>query len=112
MGTVLFEIDDASQLAVIANLESVRAAREADAEFARQQAERAQKLLAAGAMSQQEVDQALALQRSTAATLKAIDEQIRLQKNEWGYSRVTASAAGVIGDIPCDRATALRARRC
>jgi RND family efflux transporter MFP subunit len=100
LGAVLFEIDDASQLAVIANLESVRAAREADATFARQQAERAQKLLTAGAMSQQEVDQALALERSTAATLKAIDEQIRLQKNEWGYSRVTASAAGVIGDIP------------
>jgi RND family efflux transporter MFP subunit len=100
LGAVLFEIDDASQLAVIANLESVRAARDADASFAKQQAERAQKLLTAGAMSQQELDQALALQRSTAATLKAIDEQIRQQKNEWGYSRVTASAAGVIGDIP------------
>ena len=99
-GKVLFEIDDSSQLAVIANLESVKAAREADASLAKQQAERAEKLFKAGAASQQEVDQAQAAQRSTAATLKAIDEQIKQQKNEWSYSRVTASADGVIGDVP------------
>lgn len=99
-GKILFEIDDSSQLAVVAGLESTRAAREADASYARQQAERVRKLLQAGASSQQELDQAEALQRSTAAQLKAIEEQIRQQKNEWQYSRVTAPAAGVIGDVP------------
>lgn len=99
-GAVLFEIDDSSQLAVVANLESVRTARESDVTFARQQAERARRMLTAGAMSQQEVDQAEALQRSTEAQLKAVEEQIKQQKNEWSYSRVTASSAGVIGDVP------------
>jgi RND family efflux transporter MFP subunit len=99
-GKVMFEIDDASQLAVVANLESIRAARQADASYAKQQADRAKRLLTAGAASQQEVDQALALQQSTEAQLKAVDEQIRQQKTEWAYSRVTAPAAGIVGDIP------------
>jgi RND family efflux transporter MFP subunit len=99
-GTVLFEVDASSQQSVIASLESIRAARDADAAFARQQAERAKKLLAVGAMSQQEHDQAQTLQRTAEAQLKAVDEQIKQQRNEWGYSRVTAATAGVIGDVP------------
>ena len=99
-GTVLVEIDDASQLAIVGNLESIRAARDSDVTFARQQAERAKKLLSSGAISQQEFDQAQAVLRSAEAQLKAVDEQIRQQKNEWAYSRVTASTAGVIGDVP------------
>ena len=99
-GTVLFEVDASSQQAAVASLESVKAAREADAAFARQQAERAKKLLAVGAMSQQEHDQAQTLQRTAEAQLKAVEEQLRQQKNEYGYSRVTAGAAGVIGDVP------------
>jgi len=99
-GTVLFEIDAASQQALVANLESVRAARASDAAFAKQQADRAAKLLAAGAMSQQELDQAQAAQRASEAQLKAIEEQIRQQRNELSYARVTAAVAGVIGDVP------------
>src|SRR5262245_2308765 len=99
-GTVLFDIDASSQAAVVANLESVRAAREADLAFARQQVERANKLFAAGAMSKQELDQAVTQQRSMEATLKAIEEQIKQQRNELGYSHVTAATAGVVGDVP------------
>jgi RND family efflux transporter MFP subunit len=99
-GTVLFEIDAASQQALVANLESVRAARESDATLARQQADRARKLLAAGAMSQQDVDQAEALQRSTEAQVKAVEDQIRQQRNELSYARITAATGGVVGDIP------------
>lgn len=99
-GKVMFEIDATSLQAAIASLESVRAAREADAAFARQQAERARKLLAAGAMSQQEHDQAQTLQQTAEAQLKAVDEQIRQQRNEWSYSRVTAATSGVVGDVP------------
>lgn len=99
-GTVLFDIDASSQQAVVANLESVRAARQADLAYARQQVERARKLLAAGAMSQQELDQAISLQTSLEATLKAIEEQIKQQRNELGYSHVTAATSGVVGDVP------------
>jgi RND family efflux transporter MFP subunit len=99
-GTVMFVIDATSQEAVVAGLESVRAAREADAAFARQQAERARQLLKVGAMSQQEHDQAQTLQRTAEAQLKAVEEQIKQQKNEWSYSRVTATTSGIVGDIP------------
>jgi RND family efflux transporter MFP subunit len=112
-GAAMFEIDAASQQATLSSLESVRAAREADATFARQQAERARGLLKAGAMSQQEHDQALTLQKTAEAQLKAIDEQLRAARTELAYSRVTAPTAGVVGDIPVrvgdrvTRATAL-----
>lgn len=99
-GTLLFEIDSRSQQAAVSALESVRAARESDATFARQQEERAAKLLKVGAMSQAEFDQAQAARRAADAQLKAIDEQIKQQRNELGYSRVTAGVAGVIGDVP------------
>ena len=53
-GTVMFEIDDTPQQSVVSSLESLRAAREADAAYAHQQAVRAKNLLSVGAMSQQE----------------------------------------------------------
>ncbi len=99
-GTPLFEIDAASQQAALSSLESMRAAREADATFARQQAERAQQLLKAGAMSQQEHDQAQTLAKTAAAQLMAIDEQLRQARTDLAYFRVTAPTAGVVGDIP------------
>ena len=49
----------------------MRAAREADAAYARQQAERAKTLLDAGAVSQQELEQAQTLQKTAEAQLKA-----------------------------------------
>jgi RND family efflux transporter MFP subunit len=100
VGTPLFEIDNSSQQAVVAGLESVRAARQADVAFARQQLERAKKLLDVGASSQQELDQATNGARTAEAQLQAVDEQIRQQKNELAYYRVVAPSAGVIGDVP------------
>lgn len=99
-GTLLFEIDSASQQATVGGLESTRAAREADAIFARQQAARVKALFDAGAASQQEVEQAATSVKTTEALLKAIEDQIRLQRNELGYYRVTASTPGVVGDVP------------
>jgi RND family efflux transporter MFP subunit len=112
-GAVLMEIDATSQQAAVATLESTRAAREADAAYARQQAQRAKAMLDAGAASVQESEQAAAAQKAAEAQLKAVDEQIRQQQNELSYYKVTAPAAGVIGDIPVrqgdrvTRATAL-----
>jgi RND family efflux transporter MFP subunit len=99
-GTPLFEIDATTQQAAVAALESQRAARAADATFARQQAERLKKLLDAGAVSQQEYDQAVAQQTAAEAQLRSVEEQIRQQRAELAFHRVTAATVGVIGDIP------------
>jgi RND family efflux transporter MFP subunit len=99
-GRPLFDIDASTLRAGIASLESVRAARAADAAYARQQAERAKTLLDAGATSQQEYEQALTQQTTAEAQLKAIDEQIRQQQTELAYHRVTSPTGGVVGDIP------------
>jgi membrane fusion protein, multidrug efflux system len=99
-GTVLFEIDATTQQATVASLESVRAAREADAAFARQQAERAKNLLSVGAMSQQEYEQAVTLQKTAEAQLKAAQDMIRQQQAELAFYRVTSPLEGVVGDIP------------
>ena len=107
-GTPMFEIDSTWHQAALANLESVRAAREADAAFARQQAQRAKGLIGVGAMSQQEYEQALTHQKTAEAQLKAADEQIRQLRTEMGYYRVTSPTAGTVGDIPArvgDRVT-------
>src|SRR5688572_4110570 len=99
-GTLLFEIDSTSQQAAVAGLESTKIAREADAVWARQQAARTKSLFDAGAASQQEVDQTAAAVKTAEAQLRAIEDQIRLQRNELAYYRVKASTSGVVGDIP------------
>jgi RND family efflux transporter MFP subunit len=99
-GTPMLEIDSTSQQALVANLESVRSAREADVTLARQRAQRAKALLSAGAGSQQEVEAADAALASAEAQIRALDQQIKQQKNELGYYRVTAPSAGIVGDIP------------
>jgi RND family efflux transporter MFP subunit len=100
VGTPMFEIDDRAQQASIASLESILAVRQADAAFARQQAERAKKLLAVGASSQQEYDQAATATQTADAQVKAVQEQIRQQRAEWTYTRVASPATGIVGDVP------------
>ena len=99
-GAVLMEVDAGRQEATVANLEAQRTAREADLAYWKQQTERLRSLLEAGAVSQQEYDQAAATLRSGEAQLSAIDQQVREQRVELGYHRVVAPAAGVVGDIP------------
>lgn len=99
-GMLILDIDAGPQRAMVQSLESVRAAREADAVFAKQQAERAKSMLDAGASSQQEYDQAVAQQHVAEATVKSIDDQIRQQQAELSYYRVVSPVAGVVGDIP------------
>jgi RND family efflux transporter MFP subunit len=99
-GTVLFEIDSAPQQAALASTQSMRALRESDVEFARQQVARNKTLLTAGAISQREVEQFEAQLRSAEAQLKSLDEQIRQQRSQLSYYRVTAPIAGTVGDIP------------
>lgn len=99
-GAVLFEIDSTPQQAAVGALQSMRASRESDVEFARQQVARNKTLLTAGAISQREVEQFEAQLRSAESQLKALDEQIRQQRSQLNYYRVTAPIAGTVGDIP------------
>lgn len=99
-GDLLFEIDAATQQAAVAGLESLRAARQSDAELARQQLARAKTLYEAGALSLQEYEQAQAAAKSADAQLKVVDEQIRQQQAELAYYKVVAPTAGVVGDVP------------
>ena len=99
-GAVLFEIDSAPEQAALGSLQSLRPMRESDVEFARQQVARNKTLLAAGAISQREVEQFEAQLRAAEAQLKTLDEQIRQQRSQLNYYRVTAPIAGTVGDIP------------
>ncbi len=97
---LLFEIDSAPEQAALGSLQSMRPMREADVDFAQQQVERNKKLLAAGAISEREVEQFQTQLRAAEAQLKALDEQIRQQRSQLNYYRVTAPNAGAVGDIP------------
>jgi len=107
-GDLLMEIDPSRQAAAVASLESLRLAREADLDYARQHAARQRRLLEAGAVSEQETQQADSVLRTAEAQLSAINEQIAEEKVLLGYYRVTAPVAGIVGDVPVrvgDRAT-------
>ena len=99
-GAVLFEIDSARQQATVGQLQSMRAMRAADVEYAHQQAERSKTLFQAGAMSQRELEQADTAVRTSQAQLEAVEQQIHEQQVELGYYKVTAPNTGVVGDIP------------
>jgi RND family efflux transporter MFP subunit len=99
-GTPLMLIDAGMQQAAVANLESVRAARQADLRFAQQQATRMKTLLEAGAASKAELEQAQTSLSTSEAQLKAVEAQIREQRVALSYHQVTAPTAGVLGDIP------------
>jgi RND family efflux transporter MFP subunit len=99
-GQVLVQIDPDRQQASVASLEAARAAREADVGYAKQQLDRMQKLFAAGAVSQQELEQAQTAQRTSEAQLNAVQQQIREGRVQLQYYRVTAPTAGVVGDVP------------
>jgi RND family efflux transporter MFP subunit len=100
VGTPLMEIDPRQQQAAVSNLEAQRAARQADVQYARQQATRMKTLLEAGAASAAELEQAQTALSTSEAQLKAIEAQIREQRVTLGYYQVTSPTAGVVGDIP------------
>jgi RND family efflux transporter MFP subunit len=99
-GTLLMEIDSRPQQAGIASLEAIRAAREVDVNYARQEAQRAQTLLKAGAASQQDADRALNALMAAEAQASAVDEQVRQLRTDLAYYQVTAPTSGILGDIP------------
>lgn len=99
-GTPLMQIDAGMQQAAVANLESVRVARQADLQYAQQQAERMKTLFEAGAASQAEMEAAQTALSTSRAQLKAAEALAREQRVALAYHQVTAPTAGVLGDIP------------
>jgi RND family efflux transporter MFP subunit len=99
-GTPLLEIDPRMQEAVVATLESQLASRKADLQQARQEAGRMKTLLAAGASSQAEAEQAETGLATAEAQVLATEAQLREQRVALAYHTVSAPVAGVVGDIP------------
>ena len=99
-GTPLVQINADKQQATVNSTEANRAGTEADVQYWRQQVKRLESLVAAGAISRQEFDQAQNSLRTAEARLAALDAQVREGRVELQFYRVNAPQAGVIGDIP------------
>jgi RND family efflux transporter MFP subunit len=99
-GTPLVQIDPEKQAQTVRNTESQRGGREADVTYWKSQVERLQSLLKAGAISQNELDTAQHSLDSAKAELAALDAQVGEGRVQLQYYRVTAPAAGVVGDFP------------
>jgi RND family efflux transporter MFP subunit len=98
-GEPLVQIDPDRQQATVTATESQRVSREADVAFAQQQLARMQKLFDAGAVSRAEVEQAETAAKTAQAQLDAVSSQIREERVQLQYYRVTAPSTGIVGDI-------------
>ena len=99
-GAPMMQIDPRRQEAAVSSQEAERAAREASVTFARQQAQRAKELLAAGAISRQEEEQAETALRTAEANLKALQAQVQQQEVQLRYYTIAAPTDGIVGDVP------------
>ena len=98
-GTPLVQINAEKQRATVRSTEASRTGTEADVRYWREQVKRLEALVAAGAISKQEFEQAQNSLRTAEARLAALDAQVNEQQVELEYYRVNAPQAGVIGDI-------------
>ena len=100
LGTPIVQIKPDKQQATVRSTEANRAGMDADVQYWRQQVKRLEALVAAGAISRQEFDQAQNSLRSAESKLEALNAQVREQQVELDFYRVDAPQAGVVGDIP------------
>jgi len=99
-GARLMQIDPQRQQAAVSTQEAERAAREANVAFARQQAQRANELFAAGAISKQELEQSQTALRTAEASLQSLQAQVQQQQVQLRYYTISAPTSGVVGDVP------------
>jgi RND family efflux transporter MFP subunit len=100
VGAPLVQIDPAKQQAAVRSAEANVAGTTADVEYWRGQVKRLEALLAAGAISRQEFDQAQNSLRSAEAKLTALEADVREGRVQLGYYLVDARQAGTVGEIP------------
>ena len=98
-GAPLLQINADKQQATVRSTEANRSGVAADVEYWRNQVKRLESLVQAGAISQQEFQQAQNSLRTAEARLAALDAQVREGRVELEYYRVDSPQAGVIGDI-------------
>jgi RND family efflux transporter MFP subunit len=99
-GAPLVQIDPRRQQAAVSSQQAELEARQAAVEFARQQQQRAQQLLTAGAISKQEAEQADTALKTAQADLASLQAQVRQQQVQLRYYTVDAPTAGIVGDVP------------
>jgi RND family efflux transporter MFP subunit len=99
-GAPLMQIDPRRQQAAVSSQEAERASREAAVAYARQQAQRAHDLWAAGAISKQEQERADTELRTAEASLKSLQAQVQQQEVQLRYFTISAPTAGIVGDVP------------
>lgn len=99
-GRPLLQIDGSRQVAAVASDEASRAAQDEGVTYAQQQYERAKQLLAVGAISQQEYEQAQTAVKTATASQAALKAKLQESQVQLQYYRVTAPTDGVVGDVP------------
>jgi RND family efflux transporter MFP subunit len=100
LGAPLVQIDPQRQQAAVTGEEAERSAREVAVTFARQQAQRAHALYAAGAIAKQEMEQADTNLQSAEAGLTSLQAQVKQQEVQLRYFTISAPTAGIVGDVP------------
>lgn len=98
-GSPLLQINADKQQANVRSTEANRTGVASDVEYWRGQVKRLESLVQAGAISQQEFQQAQNSLRTAEARLAALDAQVREGRVELQYYRVNAPQAGIVGDI-------------
>jgi RND family efflux transporter MFP subunit len=99
-GATLMQIDPARQRAAVASQRATREANSAALTYWRRQYKRVQRLVAGGAASRQELEQAQSSLRQAEANVEATEAQVKAQKVELRYYAVAALGAGTVGDVP------------
>ncbi|MGB8857443.1 MAG: efflux RND transporter periplasmic adaptor subunit, partial [Burkholderiales bacterium] len=95
-GQRLFTIDSRPFVAEVARLQAQLSAAQTQAELARTEAARAEKLLPLQAISQQELDQLRAATRNAEANVRAVQAAMQTAQLNLSYARITAPIAGRI----------------
>jgi RND family efflux transporter MFP subunit len=99
-GDPLLQIDPSKQEAALSSEEAAQAAQAANVQLADVSFERTKKLYEAGVVSKQEFDSAKSYYDAAVAQLKSLQDQVRQQKVQLQYYRVSAPTDGIVGDIP------------
>lgn len=99
-GQPIVQIDARRQQAAVSSEEAEHAAKQANVAFARSQLQRAKDLLAAGAISRQEFEQAETALRTAEADLKSREAQVQQGQVQLRYYTVVAPTTGIVGDVP------------
>jgi RND family efflux transporter MFP subunit len=98
-GTPLVQVNADKQQATVRSTEASRAGTESDVRYWREQVKRLEALVAAGAISKQEFEQAQNSLRTAESRLAALEAQVREEQVELEYYRVNSPQTGIVGDI-------------